>query len=448
MKKTEFDDCFEYLTGNRPFEWQARLFEAMKVGRIPDACDIPTGLGKTSVIAIWVLALGEYLLKDCNLRQIPLRLVYVVDRRVVVDQSTDEAERVIHKLQDSLCSPESPSILKAIAQGYARATFTQSDSLIALSSLRGQRADNREWCLDPSRPAIVVGTVDMIGSRLLFSGYGGVGKNHRSLQAGLLGQDTLLVIDEAHLAPSFVSTVRQIKESVHRYHLLRPFEVMLLSATISSGDAQPNYQHPEIFAFDPKAETKEAKKRLYAEKELRWLAIEIPDSAKPKEIRELTARKIVAQAISYESESCSVIIFVSTVELVNEIASVLADELGKDSENRILKMTGEMRGHERDKLAEGEKFQRFLPYRDRETQCATHYLIATSCAEVGADLDANHGICDLSSLDSMIQRLGRINRFGSKKAIISVVINKRAIKATQSDIDLSEQYENESETNN
>ena len=106
-------------------------------------------------------------------------------------------------------------------------------------------------------------------------------------------------------------------------------------------------------------------------------------------------------------------------------------------------MTGEMRGDERDKLAEGEKFQRFLPYRDRETQCATHYLIATSCAEVGANLDANHGICDLSSLDSMIQRLGRINRFGSKKALVSVVINERAIKATQSDIDLSEQYEND-----
>src|SRR5262245_58016784 len=130
MTKTEFDDCFEYLTGNQPFEWQVRLFEALKVGRLPDACDIPTGLGKTSVIAIWVLALGEYLLKDCHLRQIPLRLVYVVDRRVVVDQSTDEAERVIDQLQESLCNPESPSMLQAIAQGYVRATFTQSDSLI------------------------------------------------------------------------------------------------------------------------------------------------------------------------------------------------------------------------------------------------------------------------------------------------------------------------------
>jgi CRISPR-associated helicase Cas3 len=132
----------------------------------------------------------------------------------------------------------------------------------------------------------------MIGSRLLFSGYGGVGKNHRSLQAGLLGQDTLIVIDEAHLAPSFVSTVRQIKESVHRYHLLRPFEVMLLSATIPLGNSPQNHHHPEIFAFDPKAETEEAKKCLYAEKELQWLSIEIPDSAKSKEIRALTAKSL------------------------------------------------------------------------------------------------------------------------------------------------------------
>ena len=30
--------------------------------------------------------------------------------------------------------------------------------------------DNREWLDDPAAPAIVVGTVDMIGSRLLFEG--------------------------------------------------------------------------------------------------------------------------------------------------------------------------------------------------------------------------------------------------------------------------------------
>ena len=42
-----------------------------------------------------------------------------------------------------------------------------SDPPLAISTLRGQFADNAEWRDDPARPAVVVGTVDMIGSRLM-----------------------------------------------------------------------------------------------------------------------------------------------------------------------------------------------------------------------------------------------------------------------------------------
>ena len=44
------------------------------------------------------------------------------------------------------------------------------------------------------------------------------------------------------------------------------------------------------------------------------------------------------------------------------------------------------------------------PYRAEPD--TTHYLVATSAGEVGVDLDADHLVCDLSTLDSMIQRLG------------------------------------------
>src|SRR6185312_1747400 len=80
---------------------------------------------------------------------------------------------------------------------------------LAVSTLRGQLADNREWLEDPTAPAIVVGTVDMIGSRLLFEGYG-VSRRMRPVHAGLVGADALIVLDEAHLVPSFEAMIQQV----------------------------------------------------------------------------------------------------------------------------------------------------------------------------------------------------------------------------------------------
>ena len=199
----DFNECFKQLTGaKRPFHWQEQLFAEMLEGRFRGACDVPTGMGKTSIIAIWLLALGQSLINRQSPRRIPIRLVYVVDRRVIVDQSTDEAKRAIYALEkaESTNSSHSDNPLCVVAKALREAAFTTDGPLVALSALRGQIAENREWCLDPSRPAIIIGTVDMVGSRLLFSGYGGVGRSHRSLQAGLMGQDTLVLIDEAPLS--------------------------------------------------------------------------------------------------------------------------------------------------------------------------------------------------------------------------------------------------------
>jgi CRISPR-associated helicase Cas3 len=55
-------------------------------GDIPTSCSVPTGLGKAAVIAIWLIALAHR--APCISR----RLVFVVNRRTVVDQTTDQAE--------------------------------------------------------------------------------------------------------------------------------------------------------------------------------------------------------------------------------------------------------------------------------------------------------------------------------------------------------------------
>jgi CRISPR-associated endonuclease/helicase Cas3 len=449
----DFRDCFKQLTGNDPFDWQERLFQKFLNSDLPDACDVPTGLGKTSVMTIWLIALG-CLLKEKD-RKIPLRLVYVVDRRVIVDQATDEAEKLLEKLTQAIS--DRSSRLHILAQTFREASMKGNESLIALSTLRGQKADNREWCLDPSRPAIIIGTVDMIGSRLLFSGYGKVGINHRSLQAGLLGQDTLVVIDEAHLSPVFVSTLLDLKCAIYQTQILHPFHVMSLSATFS-GEGR-------ILGIDEQKEcqNEKARLRLNAKKQIEWLtfdqlakAKDSKKSASSKEINEAFAGCLVERAIQYEGAAedepaRSVVIFVQTVDLVNLIADKLGEKLEESAvevetqestdkkekvkirtaiEARILKLTGEMRGAERDKLVSTDKFKAFLPGRDRQTPRLPYYLIATSSAEVGVNLDADHGLCDLSTLDSMIQRIGRINRFGLSNAVITVVIDEKVLAAT------------------
>ncbi|MCI0429600.1 MAG: hypothetical protein L0210_03520 [Rhodospirillales bacterium] len=157
------------MTGKAPFGWQKRLFEDHFCGsNLPKSLDLPTGLGKTSVMVIWLLAIAWQVANGGV--HLPRRLVYIVNRRTVVDQATVVAEHLRKTLKGA--SADSPAT--QIRDLLAKLCLEPCDdaSPLAISTLRGELADNREWQADPARPTIIVGTVDMIGSRLLFSGYG------------------------------------------------------------------------------------------------------------------------------------------------------------------------------------------------------------------------------------------------------------------------------------
>src|ERR1022692_3294534 len=212
---------FTELTGNASaFAWQEGLFAAFFHGSLPSRIDLPTGAGKTSVMAIWLRALAAR--AEQGAASLPRRLVWVVDRRVVVDQATEEADRLANRLGSEGALAGVRQALAALCRAIA-----PDDSPLAVSTLRGEREDNREWSENPTRPAIVVGTVDMVGSRLLFSGYGD-SRRRRALHAGLLGQDSLIVNDEAHLTPAFADLLARVRELTGGQ---RPLRTMLLSAT-------------------------------------------------------------------------------------------------------------------------------------------------------------------------------------------------------------------------
>lgn len=371
-----FEAAFRSLTGHPPFPWQQALYVRFMEDRpdnIPASCNLPTGLGKTSVIAVWLIALA-------NGAAVPRRLTYVVNRRTVVDQTTDE----VTKYRDNLRAAGLFDVLKS----KCAAPLNADDSPLAVSTLRGQFADNREWSADPSRPAVICGTVDMIGSRLLFSGYG-VGMKAKPLHAGFLGQDTLLVHDEAHLEPAFQALIETIRDEQKRCDDFRPLRVMELTAT-SRGKDKP------FGLSDEDRKNAIVRERIGAAKMLHLHELGVPKKA---------ADELSAKAKEFADRNRAVLVFARTVDDVLKIA-------GKLPKERVVTLTGTMRGKERDELIEHPIFKRFLP--GGQSDDPTTYLVCTSAGEVGVNISADHLVCDLTPFDSMAQRFGRVNRFGTR----------------------------------
>jgi CRISPR-associated endonuclease/helicase Cas3 len=406
----QFTKAFHALTTNPPFPWQTRLYEALATNNLPDQLDIPTGLGKTSIIPLWLLA---HLLGNPAQRP-PMRLVYVVNRRTIVDQASDIARQLWEKEDGT------PTVVQELWKhrfpSKPKAPTTLEDAeetnCLSVSTLRGALADNRQWMRYPHRPAIIIGTVDMIGSRLLFDAYR-AGKWTKAMHAGLLGQDSLLVHDEAHLTDPFQQLLEWITRKQSPQKSLRPMQLLAMSATGSTTGKKTLQLDDQDLALNA------VKIRIHAAKRLKLH----PSAGKAKLIEELTT--LAAAYDGSEGQAKKVIVFVREPKTAKAITESLHKN-HKVETHRIALLTGTLRGYERDQLVNTHVLKTLLGT-STETMKKSLFLISTSAGEVGADFDADHLICDLAPLDSMIQRLGRVNRKGSSKdSDIHVLLDLKA----------------------
>lgn len=413
MNELQFSEKFEELTGHDPLPWQWRLFrDHFLNGELCQVIDLPTGLGKTMVMAIWLIA------RDVNLK-LPRRLVYVVDRRTVVDQATCLALSLQEKV---------------------------GEAELKVSPLRGQLADNREWSKDLSRLAIIIGTVDLIGSALLFSGYRSSFRR-RPLEAGLLGQDSLLVLDEAHLSKPFEKLVKSIEHFQQRFQHGQgaPMQVIRMSATSGDSIGDSAFSLNASLDLRPGDETEI---RFSARKRLRIIR-----DVDKKKLNETLCDRAIELAQDDLLKGKRIVVFVRSPNDATKIAEFIRDHeiktedaTGKKAKavkskpyaDSVAVLTGTMRGLERDELVEKNKqgepvgpqnrvMQRFLDGDIDPADPANRppaFLISTSAGEVGFDLNADHMVCDAAPLDSMIQRLGRVNRRGKGDAVVCLVLAK------------------------
>ena len=414
MSAREFNADFKALTGHDPFPWQRRLFGALSAGELPSGVDIPTGLGKTAVMALWLLARARG-------APLPRRLVYVVDRRAVVDQATDFAETLRQNLQSDALEP------------VRRDLGLRAGRKLPISTLRGRRADNREWLEDPATPAIIVGTVDMIGSRLLFEGYG-VSRRMRPNAAGLLGCDALVMLDEAHLAHPFQSLLQTIEKEQRvcpnadggsargifagpdsSSALPPPFRVLPLSATLgAAGSASRQFRLCAEDLEDPTLRARfEAAKTLTVEP--------LEDGGKLEDALAKRAWSLAHGENGGSDRPTRMLVYCDSRRIAENVKKNL-DKLGKTPATgiRTILLVGARRLHEREKAARELEEHGFLADR-RPAGAAPVFLVATSAGEVGVDLDADCMICDLIPWERMVQRLGRVNRRGQGEARVVAI---------------------------
>jgi len=387
------------------------MFEDVANGNPPSLVDLPTGAGKTDLIVIWLIALAWYGHKRSDAKPIPRRLVWVVNRRVLVQQ----VHEMVNELRTTLNESESETT-KELKRALQSLYGFGDTSVLNIVQLRGQRLDDREWSLTPTQPQLIIGTVDQIGSRLLFQGYG-QGKWSRPLQAALLGIDAWVCVDEAHLVPAFAVTLRQIRQ----YVLKRPVEVAStvprlfdkLPSWFTELSATPGLPEPrygKAFRLDPELgeESDEAiAPRIVARKTRRvtW---------KPLTDKKNLADALATEAIRIAREKAgnAVAVFCCKATDADKVAKEI--EKSQSFPGRVVLVTGRLRGFERDRLERDPRFRRFKSRHSEkmiEGEPPT-FLVGTSAAEVGLDADASAIVCDFANLITITQRIGRLDRRG------------------------------------
>ena len=268
---SDFEKYFRELHGHPPYSWQQRLAERAVAGAWPGAIDLPTGSGKTACIDIAIFALACQAPPSSIERTASTRVFFCVNRRVIVGEayqrSREIAKKILEAEQDE--SPDTPILCKVATalRGLTGCTLEDDAPPLDVLELRGGIYRDNRWARSATQPTIVCTTIDQLGSRLLFRGYG-VTDNAAPIQAALIAYDSLILLDEAHISRPFLQTLQNVRRYLDPEKWaecslgVKPVLVVPMTATPPEGvDAQD-----VIHLVEKDRENKSLNKRLTASK--------------------------------------------------------------------------------------------------------------------------------------------------------------------------------------
>ena len=403
-----FDLFYGALNSRPPFPWQSRLAnEVMRDGVWPKEIGIPTGLGKTACleVALWWLASQAEL--EPAWRTAPTRIWWVVNRRMLVDSTFNRAKHISAMLLDPkrADSGECVEALRAVADRLRSFSADPATAEpVEVIQLRGGVDARRPT--DPSRPSIILSTVPMFGSRLLFRGYG-TSRSMRAIDAALAGTDSLVLVDEAHLARHLVQLVPALSDCVPGADSIlgpersRP-QVVALTAT---GDASRH----DRFELDHNDEANSiVRQRLDAAKPLTVL-----QRSGDAGLRLAESTRALLKGSPGRGASC--IVFANTPRTARDVFGRLGAMLPRSSTQLVL-LTGRTREWEAERTREQilDRVHGMAATRDsKAARDRDLVVVATQTLEVGADVDAEFVVTEACGVRALTQRLGRLNRMGN-----------------------------------
>ncbi|WP_419937947.1 type I-U CRISPR-associated helicase/endonuclease Cas3 [Candidatus Palauibacter sp.] len=395
----KFPDFYEALNDREPFPWQTRLAEQVgDSGCWPPEIGVPTGLGKTACldIAIWWLASQAGL--PPSDRTAPTRIWWLVNRRLLVDSTADHAERIRDALREG-----GNDVLRTVAARLRSLAAAPTASPLEVIRLRGGVASRRPT--DPSVPTVILSTIPMYGSRLLFRGYG-TSRTLRPVEAALAGCDSLLLVDEAHLARHLTNLIPALAacnpgaEQVLNASRSRP-RVVALTAT---GEASEE----DRFDLDEQDRANETvRKRLNAAKPVRVVEV---SKGRPEEHLADVATELVETA----GFASSCLVFANTPDTARRVLARLRKQFSRNAADLLL-LTGRTREREAERIRKRilHRGEGMAANRDPRAERTRHLIVvATQTLEVGADIDAEYMVTEACGVRALTQRLGRLNRLG------------------------------------
>jgi CRISPR-associated endonuclease/helicase Cas3 len=459
LQSDEFAEFFKLLHTVRPFPWQARLARHVfahgwaSAGDEPTVgqaiagtgrtkvvtLDVPTGAGKTAVIdfAVFHLALQAERAVE---RSAPVRILFVVDRRLIVDEAYQRAKMIAQKLAAAMDRNDG-SVLARVAHRLAK--LGAEGLPLAVTKLRGGVPKEPDWVRTPSQPAVIVSTIDQVGSRMLFRGYG-ISDTMKPVHAGLLGADALLLLDEAHLSQPFIQTVRDARMFQDSGpwsddQAPAPFHIVKLSATQSD--------EPLRVRDDDGSSGSLLRQDDYNDDMLG------PRLNAPKEA-ELAKSNAGADDPAFDDDfadrawKCSIVgsgiaevvaIVVNRVGRARRIFELLVKRGAKpfypaaieqSTTEEELAEVALLIGRTRD-LDRARVLETLLPRikAGRNDGASPKqpplFIVATQSIEAGADLDFDALVTEIAPLDSLRQRFGRLNRMGRSIKAQAVILAAR-----------------------